>query len=208
MILFFKKYIFVVAAIILSAGFVTFVYAAYPAFNQPADNLHAEVRYGTSEQIYYPPNSGNPECKIVNNNSNAGKTVLVPLKSPLEWGFFKFSAGEIGTNEGTYLANNGVTLSNCPGCVDICPNIGGEQCSLPSNKVKDQNGNCVDLPPPQECPSGQAYNPQTRACQGAVVGCDAYDAGGYHVLQICFSNNFCPTWTLQDRRGLEDLYCP
>jgi hypothetical protein len=37
--------------------------------------------------------------------------------------------------------------------VDVCPNIDGNQTSIPSGMIKDANGNCVTTPPVDVCPN-------------------------------------------------------
>ena len=49
------------------------------------------------------------------------------------------------------------TNGNCvtpPPPVDVCPNIPGNQATIPSGMIKDANGNCVTPPPPVDvCPN-------------------------------------------------------
>lgn len=47
-----------------------------------------------------------------------------------------------------------VTVSNPPPKpVDVCPNISGNQATVPSNKIKDSKGNCINPPKPDVCPN-------------------------------------------------------
>ena len=46
-----------------------------------------------------------------------------------------------------------VGTCNAPPPVDVCPNISGDQPTVPPVKIQDEHGNCVDPPPVDVCPN-------------------------------------------------------
>ena len=55
-------------------------------------------------------------------------------------------------------ARNGGTASCTPPPTDQCPNIQGNQASVPAGMIKDANGNCVTPPPPHPPPTDECPN--------------------------------------------------
>lgn len=66
-----------------------------------------------------------------------------------------------------------------PPPVDVCPNIPGDQATIPDGMIKDANGNCVTPPPP---PSGNTLTVTDRTwrCSGPV---------NYDLVKITISGN-------------------
>jgi len=55
-------------------------------------------------------------------------------------------------------ARNGGTGSCTPPPTVVCPNIEGNQTSVPAGMIKDANGNCVTPPPPHPPPTDECPN--------------------------------------------------
>jgi hypothetical protein len=54
------------------------------------------------------------------------------------------------TNRNLNLGNNDCPQPPPP---DVCPNIEGNQATIPDGMQKDESGNCVPIPPPDVCPN-------------------------------------------------------
>ncbi|HST17994.1 MAG TPA: hypothetical protein VLK36_10015 [Gaiellaceae bacterium] len=81
-------------------------------------------------------------------------TVTLNAKEIANWGDGAGSSG--GTNvASTTTATRATTGCTPPPPPDQCPNIEGNQETVPVGMIKDESGNCVTPPPPDVCPNIQ-----------------------------------------------------
>lgn len=97
-------------------------------------------------------------------------TITVRLKQNLNNGNKVCNAATLRASNAASVSSGGtglcVTVNNPP--VDVCPNIAGNQSAIPSGKIKDSKGNCVDTP---KCPLDTSLAPTDSRCVAPKLTC-------------------------------------